>query len=83
MNIKKISILSMIFACSLVASAKTYSISNNGKNFIKHQETCALTSYWDSNGYSIGWGHHGKDVKKNMRITKAQANKYFNKDIKI
>jgi lysozyme len=83
MNIKKISILVMIFACSLVASAKTYSISNNGKNFIKLQETCVLTSYWDSNGYSIGWGHHGKDVKKNMRITKAQANKYFNEDIKV
>jgi GH24 family phage-related lysozyme (muramidase) len=59
-----------------------YSISNNGKQFIKDQETCALTAYWDSNGYSIGWGHHGSDVKKNMRISKAQANKYFNEDIK-
>ena len=59
-----------------------YSISNNGKEFIKNQETCILTAYWDSNGYSIGYGHHGSDVKKNMRISKAQANKYFNKDIK-
>jgi GH24 family phage-related lysozyme (muramidase) len=57
-------------------------ISNNGKQFIKDQEKCALTAYWDSNGYSIGWGHHGSDVKKNMKITKAQANKYFNEDIK-
>jgi GH24 family phage-related lysozyme (muramidase) len=60
-----------------------YSISNNGKEFIKNQENCVLTAYWDSNGYSIGWGHHGSDVKKNMRISKAQANKYFNKDIKV
>lgn len=62
--------------------AKSYTISNNGKSFIKKQETCVLTAYWDSNGYSIGWGHHGSDVKKNMRITKAQAQAYFNKDIK-
>lgn len=60
-----------------------YSISNNGKQFIKNQEKCVLTAYWDSNGYSIGWGHHGSDVKKNMKISKAQANKYFNEDIKL
>ena len=60
-----------------------YSISNIGKEFIKEQETCVLTAYWDSNGYSIGWGHHGSDVKKNMKISKAQANKYFNEDIKV
>ena len=60
-----------------------YSISNSGKQFIKSQEKCVLTAYWDSNGYSIGWGHHGKDVKKNMRISKAKANKYFNEDIKV
>jgi len=59
-----------------------YNISTSGKQFIKDQETCVLTAYWDSNGYSIGWGHHGSDVKKNMKISKAQANKYFNKDIK-
>ena len=59
-----------------------YSISNNGKQFIKDQETCVLTAYWDSDGYSIGWGHHGPDVTKEMRISKAQAIKYFNEDIK-
>lgn len=59
-----------------------YTISNNGKQFIKNQEKCSLTAYWDSNGYSIGWGHHGKDVKKGMRISKWQAHKYFNEDIK-
>lgn len=59
-----------------------YNISNNGKQFIKNQEKCSLTAYWDSDGYSIGWGHHGKDVKKGMKITKSQARCYFNKDIK-
>ena len=59
-----------------------YTISSKGKRFIKIQETCVLTAYWDSNGYSIGWGHHGSDVKKGMKISKAQADKFFNKDIK-
>ena len=59
-----------------------YTISSKGKRFIKNQETCVLTAYWDSNGYSIGWGHHGLDVKKGMKISKAQADKFFNKDIK-
>ena len=70
----------MLFMSSLQSFG--YTISNTGKQFIKDQEKCVLTAYWDSNGYSIGWGHHGSDVKKNMRITKAQANKYFNEDIK-
>ena len=59
-----------------------YTISSKGKRFIKNQETCVLTAYWDSNGYSIGWGHHGSAVKKGMKISKAQADKFFNKDIK-
>ena len=59
-----------------------YTISSKGKRFIKNQETCVLTAYWDSNGYSIGWGHHGSDVKKGMKISKSQANKFFNKEIK-
>ena len=63
--------------------AYTYRISENGKKVIKQHESCILTAYWDSNGYSIGWGHHGKDVKKNMRITKAKAEQLFNKDIKL
>ena len=71
----------IIFLLSSINSF-AYTISNIGKQFIKDQETCVLTAYWDSNGYSIGWGHHGSDVKKNMKISKAQANKYFNEDIK-
>lgn len=72
----------IILFSMLVSNLHAYKISNSGKRFIKDQETCVLTAYWDSNGYSIGWGHHGSDVKKNMRISKAQANRYFNKDIK-
>jgi len=74
-------ILIILFSI-LVSNLQAYTISNRGKQFIKNKETCVLKAYWDSNGYSIGWGHHGSDVKKNMRISKVQANKYFNKDIK-
>jgi len=74
-------IFTFIF-CLISTFSFSYNISNAGKKFIKNQENCSLTAYWDSNGYSIGWGHHGKDVRKNMRISKAQANNYFNKDIK-
>ena len=71
----------ILFFCNYI-SVFGYTISNTGKRFIKNQETCSLTAYWDADGYSIGWGHHGKDVKKGMRISKAQAHKYFNADIK-
>lgn len=75
----------LIFTTLLLSTLNTfaYTISTSGKQFIKDQETCVLTAYWDSNGYSIGWGHHGSDVKKNMKISKTQANKYFNEDIKV
>lgn len=64
------------------AVCQAYTISENGKQFIKDHEQCSLTAYWDSNGYSIGYGHHTKEVHKGMKITKAQANRYFNEDIK-
>jgi len=75
-------ILTFIF-CLISIFSFGYTISNNGKQFIKDQEICVLTAYWDSNGYSIGWGHHGSDVTKGMKISKTQANKYFNEDIKV
>lgn len=59
-----------------------YSISNAGKQHIKKYESCRLTAYWDGNGYSIGYGHHGKDVKKGMKISQAKAEQLFNEDIK-
>ena len=60
----------LLFMISI--STFAYTISGKGKRFIKNKETCVLTAYWDSNGYSIGWGHHGSDVKKrneNFEIT--------------
>ena len=38
--------------------------------------------WWNTkgNGYSIGWGHHSKDVYKGMKISQIQANKYFDED---
>ena len=78
--IKKI-VLTFVF-CLISTFSFAYTISHSGKQFIKNQEKCVLTAYWDSDGYSIGWGHHGKDVKKGMKISRIQANIYFNKDIK-
>ena len=74
----------IIFFILMIISISSfgYTISNNGKNFIKKHETCKLTAYWDSNGYSIGWGHHTKEVYKGMKISQIQANNYFDKDIK-
>lgn len=57
-------------------------MSNAGKELIKQHEKCSLVAYWDSDGYSIGYGHHKKNVYKGMKITQAQANRYFNEDIK-
>jgi GH24 family phage-related lysozyme (muramidase) len=74
-------IFTFIF-CLITSFSFGYTISDKGKKFIMEKENCVLTAYWDSNGYSIGWGHHGSDVKKNMKITKAQAIRYFNEDIK-
>lgn len=73
-------ILFVLFAI-ITVNCSAYSISAAGKESIKQYEICQLTSYWDSNGYSIGYGHHGSDVHKGMTISKAQANKLFNKDI--
>ena len=82
MIFKQISISISIFILSICSSYAKYSVSNSGKEQIKKYEICKLTAYWDSNGYSIGYGHHSKSVKKGQKITKAQANKYFNEDIK-
>ena len=74
--------LIFILVCIYTINCFGYSISNAGKNLIKKHEKCSLTAYWDVNGYSIGWGHHTKDVKKGMKINKTIANAYFDKDIK-
>lgn len=65
----------------ITTNCSAYSISNRGKESIKKYESCQLTAYWDSNGYSIGYGHHGSDVYKGMKVSKSHANKLFIKDI--
>ena len=47
----------------------------------EREEDCKLTAYWDTNGYSIGYGHHGKDVSNGQVITIEQAEELFKKDI--
>lgn len=71
--------VSFFFTCLSVSGR--YKVSSAGERMIKEYETCQLTSYWDSNGYSIGYGHHTKNVYKGMKITKAKAEYFFRKDI--
>lgn len=49
------------------------------RNKIKNLEGLSLTAYKDESTYSIGYGHAG--AKPGQKITKAQAEQYFNKDI--
>lgn len=67
---------------SLVCFSKQYTISQKGIDTIKDFEKCALTAYPDAGGWSIGYGHHTKDIHEGMKITKKQADKYFAEDIK-
>jgi GH24 family phage-related lysozyme (muramidase) len=75
--------LMIAIASIMMLPASAYSLSNVGKAHIKKHESCQLTAYWDSNGYSIGYGHHNKSVTKGMRISKKQADKLFNEDVKV
>ena len=59
-------------------------ISENGKNFIKSFEGLRLKAYKvipSEKYYTIGYGHYGADVKKDMVITKQKADELFNQDI--
>jgi len=49
---------------------------------IKDFEKCELVAYPDAGSWSIGYGHHTKDIKQGMKITQKQADKYFEEDIK-
>ena len=74
-------IICLIFG-SIYSYSKNYSISKDGIEMIKDFEKCHLTAYPDAGGWSIGYGHHTKDVTEGMKITKKQADKYFEEDIK-
>lgn len=78
---KKYVILGLYMLCFTTMFAEGYKPSAKCVEFIKRFEKCSLTAYWDSNGYSIGYGHH-TNVKRNDKITKATAIKYLNEDIK-
>lgn len=57
--------------------------SENIKNLIKSWESCKLTAYKCSAGVNtIGYGHT-KGVTPGMKITQAQADKFFDEDIKV
>ena len=56
-----------------------------GENLIKKFESIRLTAYKADKSekyYTIGWGHYGKDIKKDMKITLETADKLFDNDIK-
>lgn len=59
-------------------------ISKDGINLIKHFEGLRLTAYKAVSSerfYTIGYGHYGKDVKKDEKITKEQAQKILENDL--
>ena len=60
-------------------------IDKYGEKLIKIFESCKLTAYKVDKAekyYTIGWGHYGPDVKKDMKISKETADKLFRNDIK-
>lgn len=61
---------------------KDIGVSQDAIDLIKECEGCVLTAYPDAGGYSIGYGHHGTDVKKGMSISQAKADEYLAKDLK-
>ena len=60
-------------------------IDKYGEKLIKQFESCKLFAYKADKSekyYTIGWGHYGPDVKKDMKISKETAEKLFRNDIK-
>lgn len=60
-----------------------YSLSKQGKDFIKKHETCVLTAYNDpdESRRSVGWGHQIRPGENLETITKEKADELFEKDI--
>ena len=60
-------------------------IDKHGLELIKKFESCKLTAYKVDKAekyYTIGYGHYGADVIKDMKISKETADKLFRNDIK-
>lgn len=59
-------------------------LSNTGLELIKSFEGVRLTAYKavpTEEHWTIGYGHYGPDVTKNMKITQAQADAYLKADV--
>ena len=63
----------------------TYSLSKEGKDFIKQHETCVLDAYNDPDPQrrSVGWGHQIRPGENLEHITKAKADELFENDIEL
>jgi lysozyme len=48
---------------------------------IERSEGFSAKAYWDVDGWSIGYGHHGPDVKEGMTWTLAQADSALDNDL--
>lgn len=60
-----------------------YALGTAGLELIKSFEGCKLKAYKPVSTekyYTIGYGHSGADVTKNMTITQAQADEFLRKD---
>lgn len=58
-------------------------VTNNCLEMIMDFEGFAEYAYWDVDGYSIGYGHHGKDVNEGDYITHDHAYKLLIDDVLI
>lgn len=60
-----------------------YTLSKQGKDFIKSHEDCKLTAYNDPdrNRRSVGWGHQIQPGEYLEHISQKKANELFEKDI--
>lgn len=54
--------------------------SEKGLAAIRKAEGLSLKAYPDGDGFSIGYGHHTKDVKKDDTCTLAQAEEWLKED---
>ena len=79
---KKIITMICALLCFISVAGKSYTISAEGIKMIKEFESCRLTAYPDAGSWSIGYGHHTAEVYEGMKTTQAQADKYFESDIK-
>lgn len=56
-------------------------VSDAGRRFIEAQEGLALETYWDVDGWSIGYGHHSPGVIQGMQITRETADALLTGDL--